>query len=82
MNSHELIERLRSIGHKLHASLALLFLQLQADATNRSLLNALHQVGGEACDLVTQPLGGDGGHLLRDLLVDPQVFRAQRLHLL
>ena len=39
----------------------------------RSLANALHQVRGEACDLVAQALGGDGGHLLRDLLVDPMV---------
>ena len=39
--------------------------------SQRSLANALHQVRGEACDLVAQALGGDGGHLLRDLLVDP-----------
>jgi len=50
------------VGDEVHASLALLLLQLERDAANRALLDALHEMGGETCDLVPQPLGGDNGH--------------------
>jgi hypothetical protein len=34
----------RLLGHKVHAALALLFLQLQRDAPNRAPLDPLHQM--------------------------------------
>ena len=40
-----------------------------------SLQGTFHQMRGEACDLVAQPLGRNGGHLLGDLLVDLEVQR-------
>ena len=38
-----------------------------------SLLNALHQVRREASNLVSQPLGRNGGNLLSNLLVDLEI---------
>lgn len=44
------------VGDEVHASFALLLLQLERDATNSALLNALHEMSGEACDLVPESL--------------------------
>lgn len=61
------------IGHEVHAALSLLLLQLERDAPHRPALDALHQVGGEPGYLVAEPLGGDDGDLLQDLLVGVEV---------
>ena len=45
------------LGNEIHLSLALFFLKLEGDASDGSLLNSLHQVGGESSDLVSQSLG-------------------------
>lgn len=54
-------------------ALALLLLELEGDSTDGSLGNALHQVGGETGNLVTETLGGDLGNLGDDLLVGGEV---------
>ncbi|KOM34507.1 hypothetical protein LR48_Vigan02g065700 [Vigna angularis] len=46
----------RDFRDEVHAALALLLLQLEGDAAHWSLLDALHKVGGEAGDFVTEPL--------------------------
>ncbi|KAK3404464.1 hypothetical protein EUGRSUZ_K00772 [Eucalyptus grandis] len=63
----------RHVGDEVHAALALLLLQLQRDPADGALLDALHQVGGEPGDLVPEPLGGDDGDFLQDLLVRVEV---------
>jgi len=50
------------VGDKVHAALTLLLLQLERDAANRTLLDTLHEMGGETCDLVPKPLRGDDGY--------------------
>ena len=54
-------------------ALTLLLLELEGDSTDRSSSNTLHQVGGEASNLVTQTLGGDLSDLADDLLVGGEV---------
>jgi len=46
----------RDLGHEVHAALALLLLQFEGDAAHGTLLNALHEMGGEAGDFVPEPL--------------------------
>lgn len=50
-------------GNVVILALALLLLELEGDTTDGSLLDALHQVGGEARDFVAQALGGNGSLL-------------------
>lgn len=50
-------------------ALPLLLLELEGDTANGTLLNPLHQVGGEPSDLVAKTLGGDDRDLVTDLLV-------------
>jgi len=54
-------------------SLSLLLLELEGDATNRALLDTLHQVRGEAGDFVAQALGRDFSNLIDDALVGVEV---------
>ncbi|KAF3795158.1 DNA-directed RNA polymerase V subunit 1 [Nymphaea thermarum] len=61
------------VGHEVHVTLPLLFLELEGDAADWTLLDALHQVCGEAGDLVAEALRGDDGHFLQDLLVGVEV---------
>jgi hypothetical protein len=49
------------IGNIVVLALAFFFLQLVRDATNGSLLDAAHQVGGEARDFISKTLWGDDG---------------------
>ena len=49
-------------GNEVHASLTLLLLQLERDAANRTLLDPFHEMCGETCNLVPQPLRGDDRH--------------------
>ena len=50
-----------------------LFLELEGDATDGTLGNALHQVGGEASNLVAEALGLDNGDVVNDALVGVEV---------
>jgi hypothetical protein len=50
-------------------ALTLLLLKLEGDTANGSLLDTLHQVGGETGNLVAETLRGDDGNLIADLLV-------------
>jgi hypothetical protein len=49
----------RDLGNIVVLTLTLLFLQLEGNATDRTLLDTLHQVGGEARDFVAQTFGWD-----------------------
>lgn len=66
-------------GDEVHAALALLLLELEGDAADWAPLDALHEVGGEAGDLVAEALRGDDGHLFQDLLVRVEVERHARV---
>lgn len=59
----------RDLRDVLVLALALLLLELERDAADGALLNALHQVRGEAGDLVPEALGGDDGNLVGNALV-------------
>lgn len=63
-------------------ALALLLLKLEGDTANGSLLDTLHQVGGETSDLVAKTLRGDDGDLIADLLVGVEVESKTRVVLL
>ena len=59
-------------------ALALLLLKLEGDTADGSLLDALHEVGGETSDLVAEALRGDDGNLIADLLVGVAVSIARQ----
>jgi hypothetical protein len=63
----------RDLGDVLILSLTLLFLKLEGDAADRASLDTLHQVGGEAGNLVSQSLAGNDGDLIDDALVGLKV---------
>ena len=54
-------------------ALPLLLLELEGDAADGTLLDATHQVGGKACNLVAKTLGGDDGDLGGETLVGLEV---------
>ena len=54
-------------------ALTLLFLEFERDATDGATLNALHQVGREPGNLVSQALGGNNGDFISELLVRVEV---------
>ena len=62
----------KHIRGKVHKALMPLY-QFQGDASNGSLLDALHEVGGEPSDLVAKPLEGDENHLIKNILVGVEV---------
>jgi len=47
------------VGDEVHELLPLLLPQLERDVANRTLLDPFHEMYGETCDLVPQPLRGD-----------------------
>ena len=61
------------LGDEVHLSLALLFLKLEGDTSDGSLLDSLHQVGGETGDLVSESLGLDLRDVIDDSLVHMEV---------
>lgn len=63
----------RDLGDVLVLALTLLLLELEGDAADGATLNALHQVGGVAGNLVAEALGGDDGNLVADALVGLKV---------
>lgn len=56
----------RYLRHVVIFSLALLLLELERNTTDGPALNTLHQVGGEAGDLVPEALGGNHSLYERD----------------
>merc|ERR1712050_374479 len=50
---------LGAVGDEVHLTLSFLLLESERDASHGSLLDALHQMGGEAGDLVSKSLGLD-----------------------
>jgi hypothetical protein len=64
-----------NLGDVLILALTLLFLELEGDTADGATLNALHQVGCVAGNLVAQPLGGDDGNLIAHPLVGLEVER-------
>lgn len=48
-------------------------MESEGDASDWSLLNTLHQVGGETGDLVSKSLGLDNCNVVDDSLVDMEV---------
>ncbi len=58
---------------EVHAPLTLLLLELEGDVADRATLDALHEVGGEAGDLVAHTLGGDHSDLVTDALVGVEI---------
>lgn len=63
----------RNLGDVLVLSLSLLLLQLERDASDGTLLNSLHQVGGVTGNLVSQLLGLDDSDLRGQSLVGLEV---------
>ena len=72
----------RHLGHKVQTTLALLFLQLEGDTAHGALLDALHQVGHEAGNLVAHALGRHLRHLVHHALVGVEVHGQTRVVLL
>lgn len=72
----------RHLGHKVQTTLALLFLQLEGDAAHGALLDALHQVGHKAGNLVAHALGRHLRHLVHHALVGVEVHGQTRVVLL
>merc|ERR1712230_293323 len=63
----------RDLRDVLVLALALLLLELERDAADGTLLDALHEVRREAGNLVAQALRRDDGNLVADLLVRVEV---------
>lgn len=63
----------RNFGDVLVLSFSFFFLQLERDASDGTLLNSLHQVGGVTGDLVTQSLRLDDGDFRSQSLVGFEV---------
>lgn len=64
-----------ALRDEVHATFPLLLLQLQADAAHIvAPVDTLHQMCGEACDLVTHALGRACGNLVHHALVHVKVI--------
>lgn len=61
------------LGHEVESALAFLLLQLEGDAADGALFEALHEMGGEASNLVAETLGRNRGDIVDDALVDLEV---------
>jgi hypothetical protein len=59
---------------------AYLFLEAEGDAADGALLDALHEVGGVAGNLVSQSLGLDDGDVVNDSLIYMEVVREPTQH--
>ena len=54
------------LGDVVVLALALLLLELEGNTTDGATLDTLHQVGGEARDLVAETLGRDNSLIITD----------------
>lgn len=61
------------VGDDVLATLTLFLLETERDTAHRSAVDALHQMGGVASNLVAEALGRDQGDLTADLLVGGEV---------
>ena len=64
---------LRLLRNEVHASLALLLLELERNTSDRTLLDSLHEMSDISSNLVSQTLGGNNGDFFGDLLVQLEV---------
>ena len=62
------------VWNEVHLSFSLFLLESERDASDRSLLNSLHKVGGVSSNLVPKSLGLDDTHVIEDSLVHVEVF--------
>lgn len=62
-----------NLGHVVILALTLLLLELEGDTTYGAALNTLHQMGGEARNLVAQAFGRDDSHLINNTLVGVEI---------
>ena len=62
------------LGDPIESPLTFLLLDLEGDALDGSTLDTLDEMCGEACDLITEALGGYLGDFGEDLLVDVEVI--------
>ena len=67
----------RHLWNILVLALALFFLKLERDATNRAALDTPHKMGRETSDLVAKALRRHNGHLVDHLLVGVEVHRVK-----
>lgn len=70
------------LRHEVHAPLPLLLLQLERNSGHGPPLDALHQVGDKACDLVTHTLRRNDRDLIAHTLVRVEVQGQTRVVLL
>jgi hypothetical protein len=63
-------------------ALTLFFLELEADSTDGSLLDAAHQMGGKTGNLVAKTLAGDNGNFGSQTLVGLEIEGKTRIILL
>lgn len=64
---------LGSLGDEVHLALSFFLLESERDASDGSLLDSLHQMGGETGNLVAESLGLDGGDVIDDTLVNMEI---------
>ena len=62
------------LWNEIHLSFSLLFLELERDASDWTLLNSLHQVCGETSNLVSHSLGLDDSDIIDDSLVVVEIL--------
>ena len=62
------------VWDEVHLSFSLFLLESERDASDRSLLDSLHKVGGVSSDLVPESLGLDHTHVIEDSLVSVEVL--------
>ncbi|CAH0365918.1 unnamed protein product, partial [Pelagomonas calceolata] len=79
---HKVLVDGRDLGDEVHASFALLLLELERDAADRAARDALHEVRHEARDFVAHALRRDDGDLVTNPLVRVEVDAEPRVVLL
>jgi len=73
---------LRHLGNVVITTLTLLLLKLEGNATDRALLDTLHEMGNETSDLVAHGLGRNECNLSADTLVGVEIESKTRIVLL
>ena len=67
------MRRETDLWDKVHATLALFFLELEGDSTNWTLLDSPHQVSNKSADLIAQMLRGNDCDFFANLLVGLEI---------
>ena len=60
-------------GDVVQSSFSFLFLDLEGDTSDGTLLYSLHQMGSETGDFISHSLGGDESDFTEDLLIEMEV---------